>query len=245
MVKQNVETRGLPGHLYMNASLLKAVRLAAKAMNQDPESIIATAIQCGKGHGKEDLDRMVRSVEKMYSRGWTKDGKWSDPLKKSARVQLPTTVLTPGYLKRKAISEKDSDVRVLDALVCRQLAFTRSKLPWREKTKQDGTFSHYYWACDDSQSPNNHLVVFTVDTTEYHILLKGVARASRKMRKKKVGKTQAVEESKDTKTVSFEGVDLPVKESSASSKLQRIMRESEVEVSSLTSSASAGYQMGT
>jgi hypothetical protein len=65
------------------------------------------------------------------------------------------------------------------------------------------------------------------------------------MKKKKVGKTQAVEETKDSKTVSFEGVDLPVKESSASSKLQRIMRESEVMTAGLTSSASTGYQMGT
>jgi hypothetical protein len=154
-------------------------------------------------------------------------------------------VSIPGYLRRKAISKEESGIRLLDALVCRHLALTKANLPWVEVPKSNGKGTYLLWQCDDSQSPNSHLVVFIVDTTEYHILMKGVARKTRKMKKKKVGKTQAVEETKDSKTVSFEGVDLPVKESSASSKLQRIMRESEVMTAGLTSSASTGYQMGT
>jgi len=243
MVKHNVEKRGLPQTFYVSANLLKAMKFVAKTMNLSFESVMAAVLYFA-GTKKEDLDSRVQAVKmvKTYSRD--ANGKFgSRPLRKSKQFAPSTIIPIPKHLRRAAISDKHKDIRVMDALICYYLSSQRDKLPWKAGATKKGV-EFLSLTFDDCQSPNEHLTVFRVGTQEYRIHLMGVARKTRKLRRKKVGKTTVVEAAKDVNTASPNRIDHLIRKESASGKVQRIMRASELETSSVATRSSTGFEMG-
>jgi len=245
MRKWSKEKRGLPDYFYVKASLLKALRLAGKAMKLSPDEVDDSIIVMNRNRTREDLDRQVRLVEslKVYSKDAS--GKWSKPLKKTKQYAPVTTFPIPNHLRRKAISDKGAKVRVMDALICTYFSFTmvNSKLPWTNEKLKDG-ISYKFLSFDDSQSPNDHLIVFKIAMNEYRILLRGRARKVGIVHKKKVGKTVTNEISSETEVVSAVTIDDLISEASSDSKASQIKRETMLADLDLTTSSPTGYQMG-
>jgi hypothetical protein len=239
------EKRGLPKYFYVKASLLKALRLAGKAMNLSPDTVDDTIVSFYGGKTHEDLDEHVRLVESLEVYSKDASGTWSSSLKKTKQYTPVTTSPIPNHLRRKAISDKDAQVRVMDALICTYFSFTmvNGKLPWTDKKTRSGTVFKFL-TFDDSQSPNDHLIVFKIAIVEYRILLRGRARKVRTSHKKKVGKTVTNEISKETEVVSAVTIDGLISEAVSESKTSQIKREVMLADLGITSSSPAGYQLG-
>lgn len=244
MNKQKVETRGLPSEFYVNASLLRALSLMEKAMPFSRDTMDFVIVH----HDKEGLDARMQGVEQVKAYSRDSDGKWSKPLKKTKKF-IPDTVEIPKHIRRLAISDRNAKVRTMDALIAYYIVgdslLEKPHLTWEEgKTKAGDVF--YQTSFCDSQSPNDHLIIITCCGKQYRLMLKGVARTTRRMqkKKKKVGKTSTNEMAQDIKVVSSSIGDAVAGESPSRSVNMTKYEGTILKAESMTSSSSTGYQMG-